>query len=155
MNDTAGLSSAKEWLKVTDWHRKVRATRSTIPARMRRTRVSFHLCLFPAIFCSFYVMRIPLPTSFMPTPPMSFFILPALGRSSLTLSTRLLKLSDQLLTPSSSTQQAHAVLWDELWLTPFFSPLHRPYLPTYLPTFLQLSLVLPPVTFCREKNYYH
>lgn len=117
----------------------------------RRTRVSLHLCLFPAIFCSFYVMRIPLPTSFMPTPPMSFFILPALGWSSLTLSTRLLKLSDQLLTPSSSTQQAHSVLWDELWLTPFLSPLHPPYLPTYLSAALSYS---PPVTFCRDKNYY-
>lgn len=72
------------------------------------------------------------PLSCQPLPSMSLFILPALGRSSLTLSTRLLKLSEQLLTPSSSTQQAHSVLWDELWLTPFLSPLHPPYLPTYL-----------------------
>lgn len=139
-----GTHFCKWCLKVTDWHRKVRATRSRIPARMRRTRVSFHLCLSPAIFCSFYVMRIPLPTSFMAAPPMSFFILPALGRSSLTLSTRLLKLSDQLLTPSSSTQQAHSVLWDELWLTPFLSPLHPPYLPTYLSAALSYSPPPPP-----------
>lgn len=70
-----------------------------------------------AIFCLFSVMRIPLPTfhSFRTNP--SHVLLYPTGsklKLSLTLLIRLLKLSDRLLTPSSSTRPAHSVLWDEL-----------------------------------------
>lgn len=44
----------------------------------------------------------------------------------------LLKLSGLLLTPSSSTQPAHSVLWDELWLILSLLP-SPPSLVTYLP----------------------
>lgn len=53
-----------------------------------------------------------------------------------------LKLSDLLLTPSSSTQPAHSLLWDELWLILSLIPF-LPTLPCYLPTLMQLSPSLP------------
>lgn len=85
------------------------------------------------------------------TPPIniSLSIHPLLSLSSVSLSLFLpllmclLKLSGLLLTPSSSTQPAHSVLWDELWLILSLLP-SPPSLVTYLPfcSSLQVSLSL-------------
>lgn len=56
----------------------------------------------------------------------------------------LLKLSDLLLTPSSSTQPAHSVLWDELWLILSLHP-SPPSLVTYLPFCSSLQVSLSPL----------
>lgn len=104
---------------------------------------------------SLCVVRIPLPVfrppSDPPLPTMSLFLsthsslLVSLSLSLfLPLFMCLLKLSDLLLTPSSSTQPAHSVLWDELWLILSLHP-SPPSLVTYLPfcSSLQVSLSLP------------
>lgn len=56
----------------------------------------------------------------------------------------LLKLSDLLLTPSSSTQPAHSVLWDALWLILSLHP-SPPSLVTYLPFCSSLQVSLSPL----------
>lgn len=158
MNDTSEPISANERLKVTEWHRKVRATWYHHSNKDEKNQGFFHLCISPHfchLFLVLYYEDTPsyLPPSFILTRPMSLFLLPTLNQSTLSLIIRLLKLSSRLLTPSSSTQQAHSVLWDELWLI-LFRP-SPPSLFTYLPTFLQLSLILPPslpLSFYRVKN---
>lgn len=103
----------------------------------------------------FSVMRIPLP-AFHPlhTNPshQNLFICPPSSKPERPFSVLicLLRMLALLLTPSSSTQPAHSVLWDELWL---ILPASISTLPSYLPTFLQLSASHPlSVTFA-SYNY--
>lgn len=107
---------------------------------------------------SLCVMRIPLPVfrplQIHPSQQCLSFCSPILSISSLSLFLCLslflplfmclLKLSDLLLTPSSSTQPAHSVLWDELWLILSLHP-SPPSLVTYLPFCSSLQVSLSPL----------
>lgn len=149
MNDTTEPISANEWLKMERRAQKSQSDLCHDPSKDEKNQGLLSPLRLSCILSLILCYEDSPSNLFHANPSRAFFILPALGRSSLPLSTRLLKLSDQLLTPSSSTQQAHSVLWDELWLTAFLSPLHHPYLPTYLSAALSYS---PPCHFPQREK---